>query len=181
MKQTRGWTLWLTGVPASGKTSLARRVCALLAEQGMTALVLDSDELRPILTPATMFTPAERDKFYRRLVDLAQLLAGKGLNVIIAATGNRRAYREYARHLMAPFAEVWVRCPIEVCRSRDPKHLYAMADAGEIAALPGVGVGYEEPLAPDVTVDTNTQTLDEAAEQIIERVPFILRSVARSQ
>src|SRR5690349_3520820 len=106
MNQPAGWVVWLTGLPASGKTTLAYA-------------------LRGMLLPNSNYTPAERDWFYNRLSELAIWLARGGEHVIIAATGSRRCYREAARARLGPrFAEVWVCCPAEVCRSRDLKGLY---------------------------------------------------------
>lgn len=173
MATRRGWALWLTGLPASGKTSLARAIQRHLAARRITAAVLDSDALRPILSPGAPYTPEGRDEFYARLVELAVLLAGEGVNLIIAATGNRRAYRDAARARLAPFAEVWLRCPVEVCRRRDPKGLYARASAGAITTLPGLGADYEEPLDPEATVDAAASPPEALAADLVAAVPFL--------
>ncbi len=175
-----GWALWLTGLPASGKTTLARTLRRMLAAYEVECVILDSDEVRQVLTPNPTYSSEERDRFYRGLVDLAHLLTDYGVNVIIAATGSWRAYREAARKQLHPFAEVYVRCPIEVCRQRDPKGLYARADAGEITNLPGVGVPYEEPENPAVIVDTDVLTPEEAARRVIAAVPMITRASKRT-
>ncbi len=173
MAPTHGWAIWLTGLPAAGKTTLAHALRHRLNKLGVTAALLDSDELRPILAPGAAYSQAERDEFYLRLVRLAALLTRDGVNVMIAATGNLRAYRDCAAKALAPFAEIWVRCSIERCRERDPKGLYAAAAAGAISDLPGVHVAYEPPLAPAVTVDTDRQSVAEAVEAILTGVPFI--------
>jgi adenylylsulfate kinase-like enzyme len=108
-------------------------------------------------------------------VRLAGLLTRDGVNVVIAATGNRRAHRECAARVLAPFAEVWVRCPLELCRERDPKGLYAAAAAGAISDLPGADAVYEPPLTPAVTVDTDRQSVAEAVEAILAGVPSSAR------
>lgn len=173
MSDKRGWAVWLTGLPASGKTTLARLLRRKLSRRRIEAVVLDSDELRPILTPNPTYTDEERDRFYSGLVDLARLLTGYGVNVIIAATGSRRTHRRAARDVLSPYAEVWVRCPMDVCRDRDPKQLYARADAGEIDNLPGVHTPYEPPAEQVVVVDTDRLTQDEAVEKILAAVPFL--------
>ncbi len=175
-----GWTVWLTGLPASGKTTLAHTLRRKLAARGVECVILDSDEVRRVLTPNPTYTSEERDRFYRGLVDLAHLLTDYGVNVIIAATGTWRAYREAARKQLHPFAEVYVRCPIEVCRRRDPKGLYARADAGEITNLPGVGVPYEAPVNPAVIVDTDVLSPEEAAERVMAALPMITRPTRRT-
>lgn len=177
----QGWALWLTGLPAAGKTTIARALQERLGRAGVAAALLDSDELRPILAPAAAYGEAGRDEFYLRLAQLAGLLTRDGVNVLIAATANRRAYRERARQLIQPFAEVWVRCPPAVCRGRDPKGLYAAAADGAIGGLPGAGADYEEPLAPELTVDSNLLSAAEAVEAIVAGVPFLAGQVAAAR
>jgi adenylylsulfate kinase len=174
--EKRGWALWLTGRPASGKTTLARALRYKLDVLGIEAIILDSDEVRQVLTPIPTYSEEERDRFYAGLVDLAALLMQYGVNVIISATGSRRAYRETAYRLLSPFAEVWVRCPIDICRMRDPKGLYARADAGLIVNLPGVGEPYEPPERPAVIIDADQHSPDLLAEKIIANVPFLAQA-----
>lgn len=177
MASRQGWSLWLTGLPAAGKTALARAILRRLVDPRVAVVILDSDEVRSILTPTPTYSADERDRFYRGLVDLAALLARYGVNVLIAATGNRRAYRQAAREQLALFAEVWVRCPLAVCQARDPKGLYARAATGAIRGLPGVDVPYEPPEHPEVIVDTDEQTLDKAVDQILAGIPFLKRGI----
>lgn len=141
-----GIVVWLTGLPASGKSTLAARVNARLAHP---AVILDSDELRTILE-ASSYATTDREHFYRVLARLAATLARQGLVVLVAATAQRRAHRDHARDLAPRFLEVFVSTPLEECARRDVKGLYAGAAAGEIAALPGVGVAYEPPQHPDI-------------------------------
>jgi len=143
-----GVVVWLTGLPASGKSTLAERVRARLAR---AAVVLDSDAMRELLE-ASSYAAEDRERFYRVLARLAAHLAHQGLVVLVAATAQRRAYRALARELAPRFVEVWVRTPAVECARRDVKGLYARAGAGEIA-LPGIGAPYEPPLQPDVTAD----------------------------
>jgi adenylylsulfate kinase len=173
MAERQGWALWLTGLPAAGKTALARAMWRRLADLRVAVVILDSDELRPILTPTPIYSAAEREQFYGGLVDLAAVLARYGVNVLIAATGNRRAYRLAARDKLALFAEVWVRCPLAVCQARDPKGLYARAATGAIRGLPGVDAPYEPPEHPEVVVDTDRHSVDETVDQILAGVAFL--------
>lgn len=173
MSITHGWALWLTGLPGSGKTTLAYTLRRRLEQAGIATALLDSDELRPILAPGAGYGEVERTDFYERLTKLAGLLTRDGINVVIAATANRRAYREHAAKLLAPFAEVWVRCPAEVCLARDPKGLYAAAAVGMVTQLPGLNVAYEPPDDPAVIVDTDRQSVAEATETILAGVPFV--------
>lgn len=156
--------VWFTGLPSSGKTTLARRVQARLAAAGRTSVVLDSDELREVLD-AQSYAPDDRDRFYRSLAALAGLLARQGVVALVAATAPRREHRDRARAAGGRFLEVWVQTPLADCEARDPKGLYARARRGELAELPGVGMAYEPPLAPEVTAGGG---LDAAAVVEIE-------------
>ena len=171
-----GFALWLTGLPSSGKTSLAQALSRLLHERGITVQILDSDELRHRLTPKPTYSLEERDWFYDIIAFLAELLTVNGVNVLIAATAPRRAYRQAARERIDRFAEVYVECPPEVCRARDPKGLWERADRGEIATLPGRGTPYEAPDAPEVRVDTARFSAEEAAHCVqrqLDRAGFL--------
>ncbi len=143
-----GAVVWLTGLPASGKTTLAERLAARLREVRVPSIVLDSDEVRDVIVPPLGHEESDRDAFYQTLGGLASLLARRGLVVLVAATAHRRAWRDHARHRAPRFVEVYVATPLEECRRRDPKGLYAEADG--LPHLPGVGVAYEAPLHPDV-------------------------------
>jgi adenylylsulfate kinase len=118
----------------------------------------------------------ERDWFYDIIAYLAELLTANGVNVLIAATAPRRAYRQVARERMDRFAEVYVECPPEVCRARDPKGLWERADRGEITILPGGGTLYEAPDAPEVRVDATRFSAEEAAHCVhrqLDRAGFL--------
>jgi adenylylsulfate kinase-like enzyme len=135
--------------------------------------VLDSDELRPILSTVPGYDEDTRTDFYLRLTQLVQLLVQQGMNVIISATANRRAHRDFARTRLPHFAEVWIKCPLSICRSRDPKGLYARALGGEIHNFPGIDSEYEEPAAPDYVIDSSQMTADEAGEALLAQISFL--------
>lgn len=161
-----GFAVWLTGLPSSGKTVLAFELKKQLEAQGVSAQILDSDELRKRLTPRPRYTDRKRDGFYSMVVLLAELLTGNGVNVLVAATAPRRAYRDEARSRIRRFAEVYVDCPQDVCRARDPKGLWRRAADGEITTLPGAGVLYEAPASPEVRVDTATLSVAASVRRI---------------
>lgn len=141
-----GVVLWLTGLPSSGKSTLARAVRRALRGR---CVLLDSDEVRAAVFPKLGYGPRARGAFYRALAGLAALLARQGLVVLVAATANRRSYRAHARALAPRFVEVFVDTPAELCARRDPKGLWASA-----ARLPGRGETYEPPRSPQVHVRT---------------------------
>ena len=159
-----GIVVWFTGLPASGKSTLAARVNALLRHP---AVLLDSDEMRAILETSSYAT-SDRERFYRVLARLAATFAAQGLVVLVAATAHLRAHRDHARALAPTFVEVWVRTPAPTCAQRDQKGLYARAAAGEIVALPGAGVEYEAPSRPELTADGGHDEL--AAAAIVARI-----------
>lgn len=165
--KTQGFALWFTGLPAAGKTTLATAVATQLCARGLGVEVLDSDELRHVLTPNPRYDEAERDWFYGVMVYMGQLLVRQGVAVLFAATATRRAYRDIARQSIPRFAEIYVSSSLATVQKRDPKGIYAKAAAGEIANLPGVGTPYEVPLQPEVVVDTETQSVAAGAEAIM--------------
>lgn len=181
MERRSGWAVWLTGLPSSGKTTLAQALRRKLRERGVSVTLLDSDAVRRVMTPRATYAPAERDWFYNRLVELAVWLVNEGEHVIIAATGNKRSYRAAARaRLGERFNEVWVRCAVAVCRARDTKGLYGRAAAGEIRDLPGADAAYEEPEQPEAVVDTDRLTPEAAADALIRQLPLLEREAGGS-
>jgi len=171
------WVMWFTGLPGCGKTTIADKVLTILSENGINARILQLDEIRRAITPEPKYTEEERDIVYASLAYMAKLLAEGGVNVIIDATANRRRYRDLARRLIPHFAEVFIRAPLPVCMEREakrkakfsPKDIYKKA-AGEKAAVPGVNVAYEEPLTPEIEVDTTSMDSDECARAIANRI-----------
>ncbi len=163
-----GAVVWLTGLPSSGKTTLARRVLSLLQRSGVPAALLDGDEVRDALVPRTGYAPAEREAFYATLAQLAALLARQGLVVLVPATANRRAYRAAARALAPRFLEVFVDVSLEECRGRDAKGLYARAARGEAADLPGADAAYEPPVNAEIVSHGGEDP--EVPEQILARL-----------
>ena len=146
------WAVWLTGPPAAGKTTLARALRPLLEEAGVCAIVLESDELRRVLTPQPTYEPEERDRFYRTVADLAVLLVGQGFPVLVDATAPRRAHRDRLRARVPRFLEIAVTASLAVRQARDPKGLYRRARAGGAPHLPGSTDAYEEPENPDLVL-----------------------------
>lgn len=153
MSTAPAFAVWITGLPASGKSTVARELESQLREAGIDPVVLESDALRTILTPEPTYAPDERDRFYRQLADIGALIARQGIPVIFDATANRRAYRDRARAAIPRFLEVFVDSPLALCRSRDPKGIYRSADSSRASTVPGVQTPYEPPLAPGLVLD----------------------------
>lgn len=164
----QAFAVWLTGLPASGKSAIAGEVRARLAAAGLAVEVLESDEVRRVLTPAPTYRPEERDLVYRALAFCGSRLAAHGVPVIFDATATRRAYRDLARELIPHFLEVAVVCPLEVCRQRDRKGTYRLGEEGKSASVPGLQEPYEPPLKPEVVIETTQLSPDAAAARIVE-------------
>ena len=160
-----GAVVWITGLPASGKSTLAALLQERLAGAGRTAALLDSDAVREALVPRRSYRPEERDAFYATLGRLAALLSAQGLLVLVAATAPRREHRDEARRLAPRFVEVFVQTSADECAHRDTKGLWERARSGEIANLPGFGTPYEPPASAEVTA-LGGQDL-EAVERIL--------------
>lgn len=163
-----GFAIWFTGLPSSGKTTLAKALQQQLTAAGIHTQLLDSDELRCRLVPNPTFTEAEREWFYDLLVFLAEMLTRNGVNVLIAATAQKRTYRATARTTITHFYEVYVECTPETCRRRDPKGLWERAARGEIHGLPGADANYELPLHPDVVIPNDQISVDAALSLVYE-------------
>jgi adenylylsulfate kinase len=169
------WAIWITGLPGSGKSSLARAAAAELRARGTPVRVLELDEIRKALTPSPSYSDAEREVVYRALVYMATLLTQADVPVIIDATAHRRAWRELGRAEIPRFAEVQLACPGDLCRQRErtrapghaPRAIYARA-GGPGATVPGVDVPYEPALAPELTIDTAREGVAEGAGKIVK-------------
>lgn len=150
-RAAEGVVVWLTGRPAAGKSTLAGTVQERLREAGVQACMLDSDEVRAAMVPPPGYDDTAREQLYTTLGRLAAYLARQGLVVLVPATAHRRRFRAAAREAAPAFIEVYVSAPSEECAQRDIKGLYRAARAGEVHALPGLDMAYEEPEAPDIT------------------------------
>lgn len=146
-----GLVVWITGRPASGKSTFGARLASALRAAGVSCALLDGDEVRAALGRPPGRGADERESFYEILARLASLLARQGLAVIVPATAHRRAHRERARALAPRFLEVHVATAPEECERRDPKGLYALARAGAASGVPGADEPFEDPVSADVT------------------------------
>ncbi|TLD47142.1 MAG: putative adenylyl-sulfate kinase [Accumulibacter sp.] len=165
-------TVWLTGLSAAGKSTLAFALERELHERGRACYVLDGDNVRHGLNSNLGFSPPDRRENIRRIAEVARLMNDAGLMVITAFISPWRADRAAARAIIgaASFLEVHVGTPLAVCEARDPKGMYARARRGELAEFTGVSSPYEAPLAADLTLDMGRLSLPEAVAQLVGRI-----------
>ena len=168
----QGAAFWLTGLPGSGKTTLA-----LAAKEAIPHLVLlHMDEMRRIVTPQPTYSGEERDHLYMGLVFAALVLTREGHDVVIDATANMRKWRNSARSLIPNFHEVYIKCPLDLCQEREkdrkdvftPADIYKKAQAGW--PVPGVNVPYEKPEHPELIIDCAAMSSDEAASALVRYI-----------
>ena len=161
-------TLWFTGLPASGKSTVARLVAEALAARGERVEVLDGDEIRRNLSYGLGFSRADREENLRRIAFVADLLSRNGVYALSAAISPFRSVRDQVRLGMGErFVEIYLDAPLEVCVERDPKGLYAKAFAGEIASFTGVSDPYEPPRAPELTLHTGVEPPETSASRVL--------------
>ena len=166
----RGFTLWFTGLSGAGKSTLANAVIGKLQAHGKRVEILDGDEVRTNLSKGLGFSKEDRDTNIRRIGYVAHLLSRNGAVAITAAISPYRTIRDEVRQRIGDFVEVYVRCPLETLVARDVKGLYKKALAGEIKEFTGVSDPYEEPLNPEIVVDSSRETVDESANIILTRL-----------
>ena len=159
--------VWLTGLPGSGKTTIARELEPELKKRGWCVEVLDGDEIRQNLSKGLGFSREDRETHLKRVTYVAKLLSRNGVAVIAAFISPYRNIREYARRETTNFLEVYVKCSVEGCARRDPKGLYKKASAGEIKNLTGPQDLYEEPTKPDLVIDTERLTVQQSVDSIL--------------
>jgi len=164
----QGFVIWLTGLPSSGKTTLATALACWSREEGLPVEVLDGDELRQSLSADLGFSPQDRKEHARRVIFISKLLIRNGIVAIVPLISPYRETRRFARCELKHFVEVFVKCPIEECIRRDPKGLYAKALRGEINVMTGISDPYEEPDCPEVTVETNVLSVEQCVQRVLE-------------
>ena len=169
-KASEAFAVWITGLPASGKSTVSRALASQLAEHDIDAAVLESDAMRKVFTPDPVYSEEERAVFYNQMTWVGALLVRHGVPVIFDATANRRSLREAARRTIPRFIEVYVDCPIEVCMARDPKGIYGRARRDAGSSVPGLQAPYEPPEKPDVVVEGDREDPESAAGRIVAKL-----------
>ena len=169
MSEHPGFTIWFTGLSGAGKTTISEIVAPALRERGLKIEVLDGDVVRTNLSKGLGFSKEDRDTNIRRVAFVADLLSRNGVPVITAAISPYREIRDEARTKMdGRFIEAYVKASVEECEKRDVKGLYAKARSGEIKEFTGVSDPYEPPKDPELEIDTESQTPEQSAQQILD-------------
>ena len=164
------FAIWITGLPASGKSTIVAALKPQLEAMGLVVEVLESDEVRRVITPTPTYSESERALFYRALAFTGQRLVAHGVTVIFDATASRRVYRDVARAAIPRFIEVSVECPLATCMERDKKGTYRRGQLGESLTVPGLQSPYEAPINPDFRIDSTATLPDDAARKILDLV-----------
>src|SRR5579864_403186 len=166
----KGFTIWFTGLSGSGKSTLSEVIEHRLRAQGRNIEVLDGDIVRTHLSKGLGFSREDRDTNIKRIAFVCGLLTRNGVICISAAIAPYREAREWARKEIGNFVEVYVKCPIEVCRQRDVKGLYKLVDEGKLKGFTGVDDPYEEPEHPELVIETDKETIEESLARIFAKL-----------
>jgi len=165
----KGTTIWLTGLSGSGKSTIAVELEHALIENKHQAYILDGDNIRHGLNKNLGFSPEDRTENIRRIGEVAKLFTEANIITIAAFVSPYREDRDNVRKLLGrgEFVEIYVKCSLEVCETRDTKGLYKKARAGEVKDFTGISAPYEEPLNPELTIDSSTLSVEESAREIL--------------
>jgi adenylyl-sulfate kinase len=170
MANNTGFTIWFTGLSGSGKSTLSDIIEQRLKGRGRNVEVLDGDIVRTHLSKGLGFSREDRDTNIKRIAFVCGLLTRNGVICISAAIAPYSEAREWARQEIGSFVEVYVKCPLSVCRERDVKGLYKLVDEGKIKNFTGVDDPYEEPEHPDLVIETNKETIEESVARIFAKL-----------
>lgn len=170
---TRGATVWFTGIPSSGKSTIAREVYQRLLDRGVAVELLDGAEVRESLSRGLGFSREDREENVRRIGYVAKLLSRNGVVAICAAVSPYRESRAEVRRNTTNFIEVYVECPVEVAEARDEDGLYARARRGEIEEFTGVSGPYEAPEGPEVHIQSDLETVDQGVSKVLRTLQLL--------
>ena len=170
MKNQKGFTAWFTGLPCCGKTTVADKVAKILKDKGYKVERLDGDIVREGLTSDLGFSKEDRNENIKRVTFVAKLLTRNGVAVLATFVSPYKERRNKSRKEIGNFVEIYVKCPIELCKKRDVKGMYKKALAGEIKDFTGVDDPYEEPDNPELILDTDAESVDESVEKVLKKL-----------
>src|SRR5947207_6561419 len=165
-----GFTIWFTGLSGSGKSTLSEVIEQRLKALGRNVEVLDGEIVRTHLSKGLGFSREDRDTNIKRIAFVCSLLTRNSVVCISAAIAPYHEARDWARKEIGNFVEVYVKCPLEVCRQRDVKGLYKLVDEGKIKNFTGVDDPYEEPVHPELVIETDKETIEESVARIFARL-----------
>lgn len=169
-KDERGFTLWFTGLPCSGKSTIANAVADELRKKRLKVERLDADIIRKHLWRELGYSKEDRDENIRRATYLAKLLTRNGVAVLTSFISPYTELRAYARREIEDFVEVYVKCPVEVCIQRDDRGMYKKALAGEIQNFTGISDPYEEPPDPEVLIESDKESIEESVTKVMVKL-----------
>jgi adenylylsulfate kinase len=175
----KGFVVWYTGVAASGKSTIGKEVVRRLRERGIKVEDFDADEVRANISPNLGFTLEARDENTKRLAFFGSILARNGVSASIAAVSSLRRFRDRARSMIDHFVEVYVKCPLEECKKRDPKGLYKKGEEGKINDIAGWHQPYEEPLNAELVLDTTRMNVEQCGDAVVatlEKLGYVPKS-----
>jgi len=170
MKEQKGVTVWFTGLPCCGKTTIAKKLYQILKKQGYRIEHLDGDIVREDLTSDLGFSKEDRDENLKRITFVAKLLTRNDVIVLATFVSPYKERREKSKKEIEDFLEIYVKCSVEECIRRDVKGMYKKALAGEIKHFTGVDDPYEEPTNPDILIETEKETIDESVQKVFNKI-----------
>ncbi len=169
--EREGFVLWIEGLSGSGKSTLSQETAKALRASGWKVEILDGDEVRRMVFPELGWSRKDRETHARRVSYVARLLARNGVAVLVAMITPYETSRQAARSVEgARFTEVWLKCPLEICQQRDPKGIYRRSTQGAVAHMTGVDDPFEEPLNPDLIVDTSRDGVPVSTQRVLDHL-----------
>jgi len=168
----KGIVLWFTGLSGSGKSTIANEVSYKLHKRGKLSYILDGDNIRHGLNKDLGFSPEDRKENIRRISEVANLFADAGFITITAFISPYRVDRDFCRSLVGDgrFFEIYAKASLETCEKRDPKGMYKKVRAGVIKEFTGISAPYEEPLKPELVIDTDKESIEGSTDKVIDMI-----------
>lgn len=164
----KAYTIWFTGLSGSGKTTIANGVVKKIRKKNIPIILLDGDVVRKTFSRDLGYTKEERDKHITRVADICHLITTNGVLNIACVLSPTKKIRSYARDLIKNFVEVYIKCPILICEERDVKGYYNLARSGVVKEFVGITIRYEDPVSPEIIVETDKDNVNNCVNKIIK-------------